>query len=234
MIAVGIVAAYFVLQSNVRKRDFSICVHSLFLWVLLGGFMGAKLLYLIVNAKTINYGSGLLSILTQGYVVYGGIIGGIIATLVYCKIKGIGILDCLDLLAPSVALAQGFGRIGCFLAGCCWGAETRTWFAVIFPEDSIAPDGVPLIPAQLVSAALCFLLFVILQRYSIRAFSKGELFGLYLLLYSIGRFCIEFFRGDVDRGNIGVLSTSQFIAIFVLIIGVIFFKSAFLRSRRLR
>jgi phosphatidylglycerol:prolipoprotein diacylglycerol transferase len=126
------------------------------------------------------------------------------------------------LTAPSVALAQGFGRIGCFLAGCCYGRETDTAIGIAFHNSPIAPNGVKLIPTQLFSSAGDFLIAVVLLVYARKGRKRGKVGALYLVLYSVGRFIIEFFRNDY-RGSIGVLSTSQFISLIILAIGTVMF-----------
>ena len=122
-------------------------------------------------------------------------------------------------MAPGVALAQGFGRIGCFLAGCCYGAETSSALSVVFPSDSLAPSGIHLHPTQLYSSAFDFALGIFLIWYSKKHRREGHTFSMYVIIYSVGRFLIEFLRND-PRGNVGILTTSQFIAIFTLIIGI--------------
>lgn len=197
-------------------------VYSLAIVCLLFGFIGAKVLYCIVEFKTIMLDP--MSIFSgSGFVVYGGIIGGVIAAIVYCKLKKIRFLDYFDLLIPSVALAQGFGRVGCFLAGCCYGRETDSIVGIAFQNSSLAPNGVKLIPTQLFSSVCCFLIAIILIIFAKNEKSRGKVGALYLIMYSIGRFIIEFFRNDF-RGSIGgVLSTSQFISIFILLLGMILF-----------
>ena len=128
-----------------------------------------------------------------------------------------------DLVMPSVALAQGFGRIGCFLAGCCYGKETNSAFHIIFHDSAYAPNNVPLIPTQLISSGLDFLNCIFLMWFAGKKKGDGQVAGLYLVCYSVGRFVLEFFRGDLERGNVGSLSTSQFIAIFTAIAGVVLF-----------
>ena len=129
----------------------------------------------------------------------------------------------MDLILPSVALAQGFGRIGCFLAGCCYGVETDSAFSVTFHDSAYAPNGVALFPSQLVSSGLDFIHFAVLCVIAKKNKTPGRIGALYLIFYSIGRFCIEFFRGDLLRGSVGTLSTSQFISIFVAIAGAIMY-----------
>jgi len=128
-----------------------------------------------------------------------------------------------DIVMPSISIAQGFGRIGCFMAGCCYGRETDCAIGVVFPADSMAPAGVRVLPTQLFSAAGDFLIAGILVLYARRAKYKGNVAALYLALYGVGRFLIEFLRDD-ERGAVGFLSTSQFISIFfVIIAGVLFY-----------
>ena len=95
-------------------------VFYLVVWCVVGGFLGAKILYWITEWKSILENPGFLSAtLTDGFVVFGGIVGGIFTAYVYCRVKKLNFLKLFDTLMPSVALAQGFGRIGCLLAGCC-------------------------------------------------------------------------------------------------------------------
>lgn len=126
-----------------------------------------------------------------------------------------------DVILPSVALAQGFGRIGCFLAGCCYGKETESVFSVIFQNSEYAPNHVALIPTQLYSSGLDFLHFLLLLLIARNKKEDGQVTACYLIFYSIGRFVIEFFRGDIIRGSVGILSTSQFISIFTGIAGIV-------------
>ena len=115
--------------------------------------------------------------------------------------------------------------MGCLLAGCCYGAETNFPLSIVFPRgvNSLAPTGIHLHPTQIYSSIFDFALGIFLLWYLKKKKDKGKTFGLYVIIYSIGRFIIEFLRND-PRGNVGVLSTSQFIAIFTLIIGILVFN----------
>lgn len=180
--------------------------------VLIFGFLGGKLMFLIVEFKSFLQ-APLAVIGSEGFVVYGGIISGILTIYVYCRIKKLPFLSYFDLVAPSVALNQALGRVGCFLAGCCYGRETDCAIGVVFPENSLAPAGLRLIPTQLFSAGGDLVLAIGLMIYARRAKYRGNVSAFYLLFYSIGRFIIEIFRND-ERGAVGALSTSQFISIF--------------------
>ena len=119
-----------------------------------------------------------------------------------------------------MALAQGFGRIGCFLAGCCYGAPTDSFLGVVFPPYcEFAPAGVRLWPTQLFSAAGDLLLCLFLLWLDRKEHYEGKLTAWYLIGYSVGRFLIEFLRDD-NRGSVGALSSSQFIGLFIVAVGL--------------
>lgn len=229
MIALGIFFAYRLLVYRAANRQFELShIFSLTVWGLVGGFIGAKLLYWITQFPNIISNPSILLSFGEGFVVYGGIIGGILAGLVYCKINKIKFLQHLDLFVPSIALAQGFGRIGCLLAGCCYGEETHSWFGITFHHSKIAPNDVALIPTQIMESVFSFGLCIILLLLARRTKKAGLVACVYLIFYSSGRFVIEFFRGDVIRGEVGVLSTSQFIAlVIVLVTGLIVLVSQY-------
>jgi len=138
----------------------------------------------------------------------------------YCTKKKVSFVSYLDLVVPSIALAQGFGRIGCFMAGCCYGRPTDSFIGITFHNSLYAPNNRALIPTQLLSAAGDFIIMGILLVLDKKVKKKGVLAGIYMVLYSIGRFVIEFFRND-PRGTIFGLSTSQFFGIIALIIGIV-------------
>ena len=223
MIAMGVLAAWFVAEQRARKLKLA-CEHIFYLvvWCAIGGFTSAKILFWITNWREFLQNPRQI-IGSDGFVVYGGIIGGILAAWLYCKVAKLKFMKYFDLVMPSVALAQGFGRIGCFLAGCCYGKETNSAFHIIFHDSAYAPNNVPLIPTQLISSGLDFLNCIFLMWFAGKKKGDGQVAGLYLVCYSVGRFVLEFFRGDLERGNVGSLSTSQFIAIFTAIAGVVLF-----------
>ena len=194
---------------------------SIAICTLIFGWMGGKLMFILVEAK--NFLADPLSVLgSSGFVVYGGIITGVITIFTYCKLKKLSFLSYLDALVPGVAINQGFGRLGCFLAGCCYGKQTTSRFSVVFPENSLAPAGVHLIPTQLYSAAFDLLLAAFMVYMSRRVRRRGEISVIYFGGYAIGRFIIEFFRDD-PRGSVGVLSTSQFISILMLVFSAVLY-----------
>lgn len=125
MIAIGVLAAYAVTEYRARKQklEYEKIIYLVF-WCVLGGFAFAKILYWLTEYKTILQNPKFLFwTLTDGFVVYGGIIGGIFSGYCYARKNKWDFFKYFDLVMPSIALAQGFGRIGCFLAGCCYGKE---------------------------------------------------------------------------------------------------------------
>lgn len=222
MIAAGVLCALLAAAIRADKRGLdNDIIYGLGIVALVFGFIGAKILYCIVEIKSF-FDDPLQTLSGSGFVVYGGIIGGVLAAIIYCKSKKVSFLEYLDFLIPSVAIAQGFGRIGCFLAGCCYGRKTDSAIGVIFYNSSIAPNGVRLIPTQLFSSMCDFLIAAVLLIYAKKPRDTGKVGALYFILYSIGRFLIEFFRAD-DRGSVGILSTSQLLSLFTLVIGVAMF-----------
>lgn len=218
MIAIGILTALFVGEKRAVKRGLSGDeIYNLTLVCAFSGFLGAKLLFCIVEWK--RFMEDPWSILSSsGFVVYGGIILGVLGGLAWCRFRKLNFWEYFDIVLPSVAIAQGFGRIGCFLAGCCYGRETDSWCGIAFTNSDFAPNGVKMIPTQLISAAGMFLIAFALMRFAKNRKHPGTVGFLYLILYSIGRFGVEFLRND-HRGEIGIFSTSQFISLFMVVIG---------------
>lgn len=233
MIAIGVVLAFIIAEKRAPKKGLDEeRIWPLGMWCALGGFLGAKVLYVITEWKSLFAGKMELRDILYGFVVYGGIIGGILAGYLYCKVKKTNFLKYFDIIMPSIALAQGFGRIGCFLAGCCYGKETDAWYGMEF-NHSVYQDmiGVKVIPTQLVMSAANFVHFFLLVFIANKVKKDGVVAGCYLLFYSIGRFLIEFLRDD-PRGGVGVLSTSQFISLFIFAAGALMVLFFGLRKRK--
>lgn len=221
MIAIGIVAAYLMAEYRAKRKSLDPDqIFNFLVFGLIGGFVGAKILFLITDMKRIMEDPSIFFSLTEGWVVYGGLIGGIAAGFLYARVKKLNVYSYFDVIFPSIALAQGFGRIGCQFAGCCYGHETDGFLHTTFQYSAYAPNGIPLIPTQLISSFLNFGHFFVLIWFAGRKKAEGQVASLYVILYSIGRFIIEFFRGDLERGSVGSLSTSQFISIFTLLAGI--------------
>lgn len=162
-------------------------------------------------------------VLGRGGVFYGGFLFAVASSAVYCRVAGLPGWQIADCVAPGLALAQGLGRIGCFLAGCCWGTATQLPSGVVFTSE-VAHDitGVPLYlklhPTQLYEASLALLVIPLLVWLTKTKAFQGEVMLVYVLYYAVARFFLEFFRGD-PRGYYldGLLSTSQIISVFLIL-----------------
>ena len=191
---------------------------------IIAGLVGAKLLLVIVDFDQYRQSPrALLDVLQSGGVFYGGLLGAIPVAWWYITKHGLPLFQTLDILAPAVALGQAVGRLGCFAAGCCYGAPTTVSWSVIFHDESAhalvgVPLGIPLHPSQLYESVGSFILLAVLLAVLRTRRYPGQVFTLYLIVYAILRFTLEFWRGDVARGTVfgGALSTSQFIALLVV------------------
>lgn len=186
------------------------------------GFFGAKLLYILISLKDINWRIAFSSLenfrlfFESGFVFYGGILGGIFGLIFVKKVHKIEISSFYNIITPCIALSHAFGRIGCSFAGCCYGKPTDSDFCFIYTKSFIAPNNVKLIPIQGIEAFFLFVFFILFTFIAIRKIKINSA-KLYITLYSILRFTLEFFRGDEYRGKIIGLSTSQIISIFLLL-----------------
>lgn len=205
----------------------------IYVWSTIGAIIGAKILYLMLDIKEIvitihnsgfNY-SSMYPYFAGGFVFYGGLFGSILGCVLVCKYFRFDFHKMISVLIPILPLMHAFGRIGCLIVGCCYGCITRSHFYIEYSHSQYAPNGVHLVPTQLIEAVFEFVMFFILTILLKMSVLRSKLIYIYLAAYSIFRFIIEFWRGDDIRGHIGPLSTSQLISILVLkyVIFVLFF-----------
>ena len=224
MIAIGILSALLLLNYRIKNKDYNEDdIFNMSIVAIISGVLGGKLLYIITDIKNIIEDPSILKDIGNGFVIYGAIIGGALAVYLFCKKKKWETLKMFDIVIPSIPLAQGFGRIGCFLAGCCYGKPTTLPIGIEFTNSPFVSAGVTRHPTQLYSAVFDFSLALFLLWYNRKERKDGRIFSAYIIIYGIGRIIIEFFRDD-PRGKVGALSTSQFISLFAIIIGIIIFN----------
>lgn len=193
-------------------------------YVLLSALIGSRLLFVLINASHyIRNPLEIFKIWEGGLVFYGGVLLAVPTVLWYVKKNALGLWSTADLFAPSIAIGHALGRIGCFFAGCCYGrpSEGLPWAVIFTDPNSLALIGIPLHPTQLYESLgefVNFFILIILRRH--KSFN-GQLFMTYILLYSVLRFIVEFYRGDVGRGFItSQLSVSQGISILTFLISI--------------
>jgi len=218
----GVAFGYIICSREAKKQEICPEIFSnIFFWVIIFAFLGAKVLYLLIERK--YFLAEPLAMIRSGFVFYGGVISGICAVYVLsCKYK-ISFLKLSDIIVIGVPLAHALGRIGCFFYGCCYGKPTVSWIGVQFPPGSPAGDlGARVIPTQLISAVFLLFIFLTLLMISRKKKFDGQISSYYLIFYGVFRFVIELFRGD-PRGYIFGLSTSQFISLILVFLGIILF-----------
>jgi phosphatidylglycerol---prolipoprotein diacylglyceryl transferase len=208
-------------------------VLDLGIYIIISALVGAKLLLLVTDFKTFTSDPReLLTLLRSGGVFYGGLILAVGVALVYIRRLGLPLWTTCDVFAPGIALGHVVGRFGCFFAGCCYGKPTSLPWGITFRDTFAAanvgtPLNVSLHPTQLYEAgaeAIILLLLLGTEKKG-RPFA-GRTFWLYMLVYAVSRFVIEFYRGD-ERGTVFMFSTSQFISICLapLAIGMLAYLS---------
>jgi phosphatidylglycerol:prolipoprotein diacylglycerol transferase len=214
---------------------------TIYMWTAIWAIVGSRLLYVITNLSDFDSLTQVFMVNRGGLVAYGGMIGGFLASWYGCRKRRIPLLRWADVSAPSVVLGTAITRIGCFLYGCDFGARSNLPWAVRFPGPGpLAPQGspawqhhvqdfglsrmagwsFPVHPTQIYESLVGLSLFGILmliRRY--RRFS-GQVFLGWVLGYGIMRPLIEILRDDDQRGNVGPLSTSQFIGITTVVLGL--------------
>ncbi len=200
-------------------------VTDLGVYVLIAGLVGARLLLVVVDWRVYWYHPReLWGILQSGGVFYGGLVAALPVAWWYARRHHLDGWRTADVLAPGVVIGQAVGRLGCFAAGCCYGKPATVPWAVTFRDLNAArqvgtPMDIPLHPTQLYESAACFLIFAALVQIARHKRFHGQVVLSYVVLYSVARFALEFFRGDRIRGFVfgGALSTSQAIAILFLL-----------------
>lgn len=193
-------------------------------YILLSALIGSRLFYIMINANYyLKNPLDIFRVWEGGLVFYGGLLLTVPTVLWYVKRNALSLWVTADLFAPSLAIGHAIGRIGCFYAGCCYGkpAEGLPWAVTFTDPQTLALVGIPLHPTQLYESLgelTIFFALIALRRH--KSFN-GQLFVIYVILYSVLRFIVEFFRGDVARGFITQqLSFSQGVSVLIFLTAV--------------
>ncbi|MFN2386542.1 MAG: prolipoprotein diacylglyceryl transferase [Thermoanaerobaculia bacterium] len=240
MLAIAYLAGIWLLRRKAKAEglpegkilDFS-------LYILASAIVGAKLMLILVEWRHYSENPGdLVGVLRSGGVFYGGLIAATAVGIAYMRKHRLPAWRIADMGAPSIALGEAIGRWGCFAAGCCYGGPSNGPFGVTFTDPFAneavgTPLDVRLHPTQIYLSINALVIFFLLQWAYRRKTFDGEVFWLYVLLYSISRGILEIWRGDLVRGFVvpGVLSTSQFIGLLSALLAA---AMLFYLSRRKR
>lgn len=212
------VLSRFLLKQLIFRKYIYICLISCF-----GMSIFAKLFGYISYIITVYQQSGRLvwkdGLLHSGIVYLGGLFGYLLTLRILCKFRNRSWKEIRNPISIAIPLFHGFGRIGCYLAGCCYGEKSDSWFAFPYRTTVTGYIWENRFPVQLMEAVFEFTMFFsLLQLYKRNPFDykKTSFLKLYLCLYSIWRFVIEFLRGDEQRGVFGIISFSQVICICIM------------------
>ncbi len=167
-------------------------------WLILGAVVGARVLYVTTFWHDQFAGkpwAELFTVWRGGLVFYGGLVGAVLTTLIFARVKKLPLWKVADVMAPSIALGYVFGRMGCLMNGCCYGRECTLPWAIHFPQgNETYPHGVH--PTQIYDSLLNLAFYAGLAWLYRRKKFDGQVFGVYLVGYSVLRFVVELFRGD--------------------------------------
>lgn len=229
MALIGALVSGFFFCRLIRKRGLNDNPAIVFmLLVALGVMAGGAFLYALVNLGDFPRDLKLFGLfkaftnLFGGSVFYGGLIGGLITGTVVIKVMKLDFLTYSSCMAPIIPLFHAFARVGCFLGGCCYGVVSEFGFVVHGNPYVPFINGISRFPVQLLESGLNLILsavlFYLLKKSEKSEKLKSSMLRIYLMSYACIRIFTEFFRGDIYRGFIGPLSTSQFISIIILIV----------------
>ena len=232
LVALGFLAGLTVTLRLARRIGLSTDkVTNLAVYCAIAGIFGAKLFMILFDFGYYLQNPGQIftfETLQAAGVFHGGLIAALIFAAFYMRKQALPALRTMDAFAPGIAAGQAIGRLGCFAAGCCWGRQCDLPWGVHFRSNFAAP--VPLDkalhPVQIYESVADLAIFLFLYRQFGRSETPGQIIGLYLLLYSVARFVIEFFR-EHEQSLLGPFSLTQWIALGLLFLGI----GILLRSR---
>jgi phosphatidylglycerol:prolipoprotein diacylglycerol transferase len=217
-----------------------------YVWTAVAAVVGARLLYVFTNLDRFESILDIFKINQGGLVAYGGFLGGFVGSLVFCRVRGIRLLAWADCAVPSLCTGLMITRLGCLMFGCDFGKPFDGRWSIVFPAGSPAfleqrrigllpPEAthsLPVHPTQLyesLNGLILLGLVFLVRRY--RKFS-GEMFVAFTMGYAILRYFVETLRADEERGNIGPLSTSQFIGVATFLAGTALLAWLYSRYRK--
>lgn len=201
---------------------------DLVFWVIIAAIIGSRVYYVLVTepGSVVRDPLTFFKVWKGGLVFQGGVIGAFIIGCYWVVKHRLPLWKYLDIFAPAIPLGHFFGRLGCFMSGCCYGrpAPAGSWYSVVFPADpsSFAPPGIPLYPTQLMDGIGELMVFFVLILFRKRKRFDGQLMAMYLFMYAVVRFFVEFFRGGDTRNMVfGWLSAAQLVSFAMIVFAAV-------------
>jgi len=247
MLALSLIVGWYItLELCVRDGMDRQTMGRCYMWTAGAALAGARLLYVLTNLDRFDNILDIFKVWQGGLVAYGGFLGGFVGAAVFCKIKGVRLLAWADCAVPSLCTGLMITRIGCLLYGCDFGKPFDGKWSIVFPAGSpafnqqrvegllppSATHSLPVHPAQLyesLNGLMLLGLVFLVRRY--RKFS-GEMFVAFTMGYAILRYYVEALRADEQRGNVGPLTTSQFIGVTTFLAGAALLAWLYSRYRK--
>jgi phosphatidylglycerol:prolipoprotein diacylglycerol transferase len=224
MIALAFLAGLWTATLRARRENIpGEKIADVVLWLMAGSIIGARVVYVTTYWKDEFAGQPLSEIFMiqhGGLVYYGGLVGAAIAGIIYIRWKKLPLWKIADIVAPSIALGNAFGRIGCLLNGCCYGRACNLPWAIRFPADHVT-HGVPVHPTEIYDALDNFILYLFLAWLFRRKKFDGQVFATYLIGYAVTRTIMECFRGDYPPDHIHYgLTPGELVSLPIFIAGL--------------
>ncbi len=209
---------------------------DLSIWIMVGGFIGARAFHILLEFPEFyrDHPSEIFLFWKGGFVFYGGLFGGLFSAYIFLKRKHQSFTPWLDHAAPVIALGYAIGRIGCLLAGCCYGKECDLPWAIQFKQGVEAPAFIYLHPTQIYSFLIELIIFFVLLKSQSLDWVKtqsGRLFSLWLMLHGLGRVVVEHFRADFRGNEYMGLSISTYFSLAIILSGFLFICSTLKKTR---
>ena len=249
LIGIGFIVSWYFMRRDARTRHFNPDhVTDLAFWGLLWGIIGTRVFHILLFPSEYSWSDpiGWIAVWRGGLVFQGAFPPVILVFIIYCKKHHLPIWKMADIVCPYIPLGHAFGRLGCFMHGCCFGKTCQLPWAVSFPAGSpawdlhqrlglIPPDAkwsLAIHPTQLYSAGGLLIIFLILRYLRERWHPvDGFTFPAYLVLYSIFRFVVEFYRGDHNPTHFGNLSDQQVFCLVGVVVGVFIYAMLIRRKK---
>ena len=214
-----------------RKGQNPELIYDLLFYVMIASLVGARLYYVIASNPLyfLENPLDIVAIWRGGLAIHGGLVGGLLAVIWFCKKRGLSFWGFADLMTPSIILGQAVGRMACTLNGCSFGKPTNLPWAITFTDPNAqAPHNVALHPTQFYEMGVDYLIFLFIWNLRKRIVFEGQLFLIWAMAYAIARFVIEFFRGDSLLAAPGIPVAQAFsVALLILSVGLYVRRNSF-------
>ncbi len=230
MIAIGIIVSFLIARKLTRKFDLDDdSLSSFFIWIIAASFIGGKFFFFLEDPERFFGNPGeMLRSSGAGFVFYGSLLFAVPTMIWWLRKKAVPVRPFLDEIAIIGPVIHSFGRVGCFLAGCCHGRVCHNILGVTFnhPLSKAVPLHTPLYPTQLFDIGINLIILTTVLLLRKKKKFQGQLFLIYIAMYAVGRSINEIYRGDEERGYVieGILSHSQLIALILLGVTYVIWK----------